>query len=178
MVKNTVGGKKGKMMANKRSGGGGSGGKLRLSECEEEIYVCVTKVCGGGVFMVVDNNKNEYQAFLRGKMKGPNKRHNFVSLFSILLVGIRLDSSEHNKCDILFVYDSNDIHYLSLLPHIQLHHIIQLHHNQNIIQNNTGGGDLLFSNHNDDYKNNTGGGDLDVSEDVDTETAEFDFADI
>ena len=125
MVKNTVGGKKGKMMANKRSGGGGSGGKVRLSECEEEIYVCVTKVCGGGVFMVLDNNKNEYQAFLRGKMKGPNKRHNFVSLFSILLVGIRLDSSEHNKCDILFVYDSNDIHYLSLLPHIQLHHIIQ-----------------------------------------------------
>jgi hypothetical protein len=145
MVKNTVGGKKGKMLANKRSGGSSGGGKLRLSECEEEIYVCVTKVCGGGVFIVVDNEKREYQAYLRGKMKGPNKRHNFVSTFSILLVGIRLDSSEHNKCDILFVYDSNDIHYLSLLPHINLNHIIQLHQNQNIIQggNNT---DLLFSN--------------------------------
>ena len=144
MVKNTVGGKKGKMMANKRSGGS-SGGKLRLSECAEEIYVCVTKVCGGGVFMVVDNNKNEYQAFLRGKMKGPNKRHNFVYIFSILLVGIRLDSYEHNKCEILFVYDSNDIHYLSLLPHITLNHIIQLHQNQNIISNSSNG-DILFSN--------------------------------
>jgi translation initiation factor IF-1 len=173
MVKNTVGGKKGKMMANKRSGGS-SGGKLRLSECEEEIYVCVTKVCGGGVFMVVDNNKNEYQAFLRGKMKGPNKRHNFVSLFSILLVGIRLDSSEHNKCDILFVYDSNDIHYLSLLPHITLNHIIQLHQNQNIIQsgNNT---DLLFSNTTTtelvDKHNNT-------TEIETEETVEFDFDEI
>jgi translation initiation factor IF-1 len=177
MVKNTVGGKKGKMMANKRSGGS-SGGKLRLSECEEEIYVCVTKVCGGGVFMVVDNNKNEYQAFLRGKMKGPNKRHNFVSIFSILLVGIRLDSSEHNKCDILFVYDSNDIHYLSLLPHINLHHIIQLHQNQNIIPTGGNSADLLFSNNNtntelvDKHHNTT-------SVETETEeTAEFDFDDI
>ena len=173
MVKNTVGGKKGKMLANKRSGGS-SGGKLRLSECEEEIYVCVTKVCGGGVFIVVDNNKNEYQAYLRGKMKGPNKRHNFVSTFSILLVGIRLDSSEHNKCDILFVYDSNDIHYLSLLPHINLNHIIQLHQNQNIIQsgNNT---DLLFSNNNtDNQRIERIGQEAEETE----ETAEFDFDEI
>jgi hypothetical protein len=173
MVKNTVGGKKGKMMANKRSGGGGGGGKLRLSECEEEIYVCVTKVCGGGVFMVVDNNKNEYQAFLRGKMKGPNKRHNFVSIFSILLVGIRLDSSEHNKCDILFVYDSNDIHYLSLLPHITLNHIIQLHQNQNIISN-TSNGDILFSNTIEKIERIEG-----IGQEVETEeTAEFDFDEI
>ena len=88
MVKNTIGGKKGKMLANKRSGNGAGGGnhKLILSSHPDEFYVCVSKVFGGGIFEVVDNQFNVFKAHLRGKMKGPNKRHNFVSLFSILLV--------------------------------------------------------------------------------------------
>jgi hypothetical protein len=132
MVKNTIGGKRGKMMANKRVGNGGGDKKLRLSMNEDEKYVCVSKTFGGGMFKVIDNDGNEYNAILRGKMKGPNKRHNFVTLFSILLVGIRSDLSDSSICDILFVFDDHDILSLSLLPNLNLNNIISFHQNHGI----------------------------------------------
>jgi len=128
MVKNTIGGKRGKMMANKRVGGGGDK-KLRLSMNEDEIYVCVSKVFGGGMFEVIDNNNEKYKGVLRGKMKGPNKRHNFVTLFSILLVGKRSDLSESDICDVLFVYDDHDVLSLSLLPYLNISNILSFHRN-------------------------------------------------
>jgi hypothetical protein len=133
MVKNTIGGKKGKMMAKKNFGKGGDvggGGNLRLSENEHEMYVCVTKNFGGGIFCVVNNDGMEFKAILRGKMKGFNKRHNMVSLFSILLVGKRIDLSDSNNCDVLFVYEHSHIPFLSLLPNIRIHHLISIHNNQ------------------------------------------------
>lgn len=132
MVKNTIGGKRGKMMANKRVGNGGGDKKLRLSMNENEIYVCVSKTFGGGMFEVIDNDGEKYRAILRGKMKGPNKRHNFVTLFSILLVGIRSDLSDSSICDILFVFDDHDILSLSLLPNLNLKNIIYFHQNHGI----------------------------------------------
>lgn len=131
MVKNTIGGKKGKMLSNKRSGSG-SNTKLRLSMNEDEIYVCVSKVFGGGLFEVMNNNGGILKAHLRGKMKGPNKRHNFVSLFSILLVGIRSDLSDSLNCDILFVYDDHDILSLSVLPNLNISNILSFHHNHSM----------------------------------------------
>jgi len=133
MVKNTIGGKKGKMLANKRSGSGGDK-KLRLSMNEDEIYVCVSSVYGGGMFKVIDNENNEYRANLRGKMKGPNKRHNFVSLYSFLLVGLRSDLSDLSICDILFVYDDHDILALSLLPSLNISNLLQFHNNHSFSQ--------------------------------------------
>ena len=155
MVKNTIGGKKGKMMANK-NGGNDKRQKLRLIEVPGiEIFVCVTKVFGGGLFLVVDNLGNEYKAFLRGKMKGHNKRHNLVSLFSILLVALRVDT-DPTKCDILFVYDSHDIQFLSLIPTLNITHILSIHSNQLFNSNsnsnsnyNTSNDILHFSNEND-----------------------------
>jgi hypothetical protein len=149
MVKNTIGGKKGKMLANKRSGSSGDK-KLRLSLNVDEIYVCVSKVFGGGIFEVIDNDGDKYKAHLRGKMKGPNKRHNFVSLFSILLVGKRSDLSDSLNCDVLFVYDDHDVLSLSLLPYLNIDNLISFHHNHSLdfepnknndlfsTQNNTG----------------------------------------
>ena len=128
MVKNTVGGKKGKMMANK-SGGNSSGKDLRMIEFPDiEIMVCVTKVFGGGLFEVVNNSGGKYTAFLRGKMKGHNKRHNLVSLFSILLVAKRIDT-DPTKCDILFVYDAHDIQFLALNPMLNIGNLLSLHNN-------------------------------------------------
>jgi len=136
MVKNTIGGKKGKMLANKRSGSGSGGNKkLRLSMNEDEKYVCVSAVYGGGMFKVIDNANNEYRANLRGKMKGPNKRHNFVSLYSFLLVGLRSDLSDSTICDVLFVYDDHDILSLSLLPSLNISNLLQFHNNHTISQN-------------------------------------------
>lgn len=136
MVKNTIGGKKGKMLANKRSGSNSGGNKkLRLSMNEDEKYVCVSAVYGSGMFKVIDNENNEYRANLRGKMKGPNKRHNFVSLYSFLLVGLRSDLSDSTICDVLFVYDDHDILSLSLLPSLNISNLLQFHNNHSISQN-------------------------------------------
>jgi len=84
---------------------------------------------------VIDNDYTEYRAHLRGKMKGPNKRHNFVSLFSFLLVGIRSDLSDSSICDVLFVYDDHDILSLSLLPSLNISNLLQFHNNHTISQN-------------------------------------------
>lgn len=114
MVKNTIGGKKGKMLSNKQNNTNNS--VFPIVKDENERYVCVTKIFGGGVFEVIDHQNIKYKAYLRGKMKGPNKRHNLVSLFSILLVGIRFDFSDKFSVDILFVYDNSHIQQLILLP--------------------------------------------------------------
>ena len=149
MVKNTIGGKRGKMMANKRVGNGGGEKKLRLSMNENERYVCVSKTFGGGMFEVMDNEGQVFRAILRGKMKGPNKRHNFVSLFSILLVGLRSDLSDSSICDILFVFDDHDILSLSLLPNLHLNNILHFHHNHSFLSggfsSNNGSNDIFLN---------------------------------
>lgn len=152
MVKNIVGGKKGKMMANKN--GVVRREQIRMVENDEfEMMVCVTKVFGGGLFLVVDNNGKEYRAFLRGKMKGHNMRHNLVSLFSVLLVAKRLDT-DPTKCDILYVYDSHDIQFLALNPTLSLHNILSLHNNHFVCTSTTNNNDdLLFSSSSDNNTN-------------------------
>ena len=142
MVKNTIGGKKGKMLSNKRSGSGGEK-QLRLSMENDEIFVCVSKTYGGGLFEVIDNENNTYKAHLRGKMKGHNKRHNFVSLFSILLVGKRSDLSNSKDCDILFVYDDHDILSLSVLPNLNIRNLLSFHQNHGILSNSSNNNDLF-----------------------------------
>jgi len=125
MVKNTIGGKKGKSVAKKNVMI--SNDNIRLSQNEDEIYVVCTKLFGNGIFCVVDNDGNEYKAVLRGKMKGFNKRHNLVSLFSILLVGKRVDLSDKSVVDILFVFDHSHIPILSLSPNMKIHYILNIH---------------------------------------------------
>jgi len=170
MVKNTVGGKKGKMMANKNGNGGGGGGKehIRMIEFPDiELIVCVTKVFGGGLFEVVDNFDNKYRAILRGKMKGPNKRHNLVGLFSVLLVAKRVDM-DVTKCDILFVYDSHDIQFLALNPLLNISNVLYLHNNHSISTSistgngNTDGDGLFFGNSDVNNLNNNGNGNSNV----------------
>jgi len=181
MVKNTIGGKKGKSIAKKNVMV--SNDNIRLSQDENEIYVVCTKLYGNGIFCVVDNLGIEYQAVLRGKMKGFNKRHNLVSLFSILLVGKRIDLSDKSVVDILFVFDHSHIPVLSLIPTIKLNHILNIHYNG---VSNTGGGmssgksseDITFSN--DDMLNfNIPKICTDLRTDSDTELdTDFDICDI
>ena len=157
MVKNTVGGKKGKMMANKNGNGiGGGSGQLRLVEFPGiEVIVCVIKVFGGGLFEVIDNENNSYKAFLRGKMKGHNKRHNLVALFSIILVAKRVDT-DPKKCDILFVYDSHDIQFLALNPTLNIHNLLSFHNNHCTASSDNNNNDtdgIIFNNLEDNNKN-------------------------
>lgn len=179
MVKNTIGGKKGKMQANKNGGGGGGRkDQLRLIEVPGiEIFVCVTKVFGGGLFEVVDNDGHIYRAFLRGRMKGHNKRHNLVSLFSILLVALRIDT-DPTKSDILFVYDSHDIQFLALIPTLNISHLLSIHSNQlfNTTTSTTSNDILHFSNDTHTHTNIDSNFDSHVHNNTNTDTnTELDF---
>ena len=176
MVKNTIGGKKGKMLAKKRTSNNDV--QFPISTDVNEIYVCVTKIFGGGVFEVVDNDGDSYKAFLRGKMRGPNKRHNLVSMHSILLAGIRIDSSSKSMLDILFVYDTHQIQTLSLIPSLNINYILVLHSGEaaNIIDNHN----TLFDYHTDNNNNNNNNNNtiIQVKEDVSpniTDDVDFDF---
>ena len=174
MVKNTVGGKKGKMMANKLGGGAAKREQLRLIEVPEiEIIVCVTKVFGGGLFEVMDNDGKVYKAFLRGKMKGHNKRHNLVSLFSILLVAKRIDT-DPSKCDILFVYDNHDIQFLALIPTLHLSHLLSLHNNH-FYSSNDKNDDLFYNNLEDGISLKTDLGNTDTDLNTDFRDIELDI---
>ena len=172
MVKNTVGGKKGKMYASKNVMN--SSKNLRLSTNSSELYVCVTKVLGSGMFEVVDNENVKYKAILRGKMKGPNKRFNLVSIFSILLVGLRLDSSDSSLCDILFVYDANDIRAISLLPSCNISKIIYLHHYHSFPSVIHSSNDL-FSFQNDSFDTTISPSSISIPTQIHTDNDSFDF---
>jgi translation initiation factor IF-1 len=149
MVKNTIGGKKGKMLSKKHHITNNS--SFPVSTDEGMIYVCVVKIFGGGVFEVMDKNKEKYKAYLRGKMKGSNKRHNLVLMNSILLVGIRSDLSDKFSVDILFVYENHHIQTLSLNSQFPTSLLYYLQGNVNGIMandigtNEMGGDSFVFS---------------------------------
>jgi len=128
MVKNTIGGKKGKTFANKDSSSDSE--PIRFAQSSLETYACVTKVFGAGMFQVTTNDNLTFTAHLRGKMKGSHKRHNYVQLFSIVLIGFRDWENPYKNVDILFLFNPFHIHILSLSPHIPFSLLLHIHNNQ------------------------------------------------
>jgi translation initiation factor IF-1 len=126
--RNTVGGKKGKGMANKALNTNNNA-PLRLSISPYEKYACVTKLNGNGMCNVITEDQVTLLAHIRGNMRGASKRNNFISPFSIVLIALREWEKTPKNCDILFVYSSSDISYLSNIPTIHISSILALHHN-------------------------------------------------
>jgi initiation factor 1A len=87
--------------------------KLRESEDPLEIYSQVEKVLGNGMYNVICIDGKNRLCHSSGKFKGRNKKDNFVSLGTWLLVGLReYESGGNNKklqnCDLLEVYNDNE----------------------------------------------------------------------
>ena len=85
---------------------------LRESEDPLEIYCQVEKVLGNGMYNVICIDGKTRLCHSAGKFKGRNKKDNFVSLGTWLLIGLReYEAGRNNKklenCDLLEVY--NDI---------------------------------------------------------------------
>ena len=116
MVKNTGGNKtKGaarKLMTSRPSS------KLRKSESEEEKYAYVTKICGGRICHVKTLCGIELLCHIRGKFSGRNKSSNFISMGSLLLIGIR--DFGKNECDVIEVYNTSEVELLKQMPDIDL----------------------------------------------------------
>jgi initiation factor 1A len=114
MVKNT-GGNKAKGQARKfvNSDDKKDTKKLRESEDPLEIYSQVEKVLGNGMYNVICIDGKTRLCHSAGKFKGRNKKDNFVSLGTWLLVGLReYEAGSNNKklqnCDLLEVYTDSE----------------------------------------------------------------------
>ncbi len=118
MVKN-AGGNKAKGYARKHVNASKAASKLRVSENEDEVYAIATKMLGNCMFNAIGIDGLYYKVQIRGKFSGRNKRDNFVSSGSWVLLGGReftsatdkkKGSEEDNfiKADLLEVYNEDD----------------------------------------------------------------------
>lgn len=127
MVKNTSGGGNAKKQARKHAGGSSSNA-LRVSESSMEIYACVTKMSGGNLCRVVAQHGNakleDLRCHIGGKFRGRNKRNNFLTQGSWVLVGLRDWENPVSNCDLLYVYELDEIDQLKNLPGINLKHVV------------------------------------------------------
>jgi len=116
MVKN-YGGNKGKKMARKHVGSNNYNAKLRISEDEDEIYACVTKLLGNGMCHVNCLDPNDKMVsrlcMIRNKFRGRGKRDNQIKVGSYVLVGVRswetLRTGSLEKCDLVEVYNGSEV---------------------------------------------------------------------
>jgi len=119
MVKNTNGGKGAKGLARKLSSSNDNH-RLRLSASDDEKYAFVKQMLGNGMCSVVTNDNLNLICHIRSKFRGRSKRNNFVTKNSILLVGIRDWENPYKNCDLLELYDDNDLIQLKKLPSLDL----------------------------------------------------------
>lgn len=117
MVKNTTGGSKHKGMARKLVNAPISN-KIRYSEDEDECYAKVSKMLGNGMCHVTLLHKDVIHdnivCHIRGKFRSRNKKSNLVTVGATVLVGIRSWSSNLDACDLLYIYNDNQISSLNL----------------------------------------------------------------
>lgn len=114
MVKN-FGGNRGKKIARKHVSTNNFNAKLRLSEDDDEVYACVSKMLGNGMCHVncLDANGTAKQrlCIIRNKFRGRGKRDNQVAVGAYVLVGIRsweTSKSSLEKCDLVEVYNRSE----------------------------------------------------------------------
>ena len=125
MVKNTGGGNKSKGFARKHIVSARDPRSLRLSTCELEKYGVVIRILGNGMFYVVteiaDDKQPQLLGRIRNKFKGRSKRDNNIELGSVVLVGLReWEHPNYKECDLLEVYDANEVRQLMKTPSIDL----------------------------------------------------------
>ncbi len=145
MVKNTKGGNKSKGMARKHAAGAKEPRAVRLSENSLEKYGVIVRVLGNCMFYVVTDIASEEQphmlGHIRNKFRGRSKRDNTITLGSVVLVGLRdWEKPNYKECDLLEVYETNEVRQLMKNPSIDLSSLqkhIELH--------NRGTGDAVSS---------------------------------
>ena len=141
MVKNTNGGKGAKGLARKLSSSNDNH-RLRLSASDDEKYAFVKQMLGNGMCSVVTYDNINLICHIRSKFRGRSKRNNFVTKNSIVLVGIRDWENPYKNCDLLELYDDNDLIQLKKLPSIDL----SLFDSLLSFNNSYNDDDIIFSN--------------------------------
>ena len=126
MVRNTTGGGNAKKQARKfQNAPAKRTNEVRKSESPLEMYAIVESVHGNGL-TVFTYKGHTLWCRVPGKFKGRNKRSNYFEKGSWVLVGLYEwgNNKEPDSCELLFVYDKNDIEQLRNLPDVDLKQII------------------------------------------------------
>jgi translation initiation factor IF-1 len=148
MVRNEKGGKGAKGLARKAvSSGGIRDERLRLPSCELEQLACVTNMYGNGMCEIHTDNNTKLIGHIRNKFRGRQKRSNMILRYSIVMIGLREWENPIKNCDILCIYDDNQVEQLKTIPHINISNIIKLKLSGNPItaQNPDRNDDLIFT---------------------------------
>ena len=113
MVKNTHGGSKHKSQARKDTQQSNIQNNIEPNGPNER-WAHVTKLFGNGMCQVItqDDSHLTLTCHIRGKFRGKNKKHNNVSLNSIIIIGLRDWETEVKNCDLIAI--SNSFHHLNL----------------------------------------------------------------
>jgi len=127
MVKNTKGGKGAKSLARKTTTTNfNAGEKLRLAIDEMERYACVTKMFGNGMCEITLNDNQKLVGHIRGAFRGRQKHRNLITVHSIVLVGLREWEEMRKNCDILYIYDDNQLDQLKNIPQIDIKNLLSM----------------------------------------------------
>jgi initiation factor 1A len=94
--------------------------KLRLSECSDEKYAYVTKMLGGCECSVTTVDNLNLLCHIRNKFSGRNKQSNFISIGTVVLIGLRSWETPYKKCDLIEVYNADEVERLYQIPGINL----------------------------------------------------------
>jgi initiation factor 1A len=124
MVKNTTGGTGAKSLARKHQYSK-SENKLRLPEESLEQLACVTKMLGNGMCEIYTNDNTRLIGHIRNKFRGKQKRNNLITPNSIILIGLREWENPIKNCDVLEMYDDNQVEQLKQIPNIKMDNILQ-----------------------------------------------------
>jgi initiation factor 1A len=149
MVKNTTGGTGAKSLARKHQSSGGRS-ELTLPSCELELVACVTKALGNGMLEVRTNDDVRLIAHIRNKFRGKQKRHNMIGVLSIVLIGLREWETPYKNCDILTIYDSNQVEQLKNIPSIKINHVVKLSLGTSYLGNSKSSSDDVIFTEDDD----------------------------
>jgi initiation factor 1A len=146
MVKNTTGGTGTKGLARKHQTRGDS--RLRLPECELEQFAIVTKMLGNGMCEIYTNDDIRLIGHIRNKFRGKQKRNNMLSINNIVLIGIREWENPSKNCDILSIYESNQVEQLRNIPGIKIADLLK--RQLGYTNSTTNDDDLIFTDDTED----------------------------
>jgi initiation factor 1A len=125
MVKNQTGGNRAKSFARKNESSVGRVERLRLAECDEEIYACVTKLYGNTCAVTTIDGQS-LMGHIRKKFSGRGKRTSTITDRCVVLVGLRHWEKEAKNCDILEVYSANEVEQLKNIPKVRFERLLPL----------------------------------------------------
>jgi initiation factor 1A len=126
MVKNTTGGTGTKGLARKHQRSSVREGKLITPSSDLEQICCVTKMLGNGMCEVYTEDNTRLIAHIRNKFRGRQKRHNMISVSSIVMVGLREWENPVKNCDIMEIYSDSQVEQIKNIPSIKIENVLRL----------------------------------------------------